>query len=154
MAKGNLAGDRDLVQAIGGQVIVSPRNPIPLDVLYIPERNKDEVVDAAMRFRESFTRITRNKPGGVQQDALRDAAMNAYRDHRPPIGLPTVRDELQAIYDQAGRGSDTLTSTFNDLTQWTLFDPRMKPSEFFQRSWVIDVHRTGNGPTARRLFGP
>jgi DNA sulfur modification protein DndE len=74
MAKGDLAGNRDLVQAIQGRVVTSPTNPVPLDVLHIPEKNQSEITNAAMRFRESFTRIPRSKPGPMQQDALRDAA--------------------------------------------------------------------------------
>ena len=96
MAKGDLAGNRDLVQAIQGRVIVSPINPVPLDVLHIPEKTQTEITNAAMRFRESFTRIPRSKPGPMQQDALRDAARNAYQNHKLPIDITTIRDELQA----------------------------------------------------------
>jgi DNA helicase HerA-like ATPase len=38
---------------------------------------------------------------------------------------------------------------FNDLTQWKLFAPQMKPAEFFGQSWVIDVHEATE--TAQRL---
>jgi hypothetical protein len=102
-----------------------------------------------MRFRESFMRIPRTKPGPMQQDALRDAARNAYQNHRLPIGITTIRDELRAIYAQNTRKPDIVTSTFNDLTQWTLFEPQMKPAQFFSRSWILDVHDAPE--TAQRL---
>jgi DNA sulfur modification protein DndE len=150
MAKGDLAGNRDLIQTIQGQVITSPTNPVPLDVLHIAEKNQMEITNAAMRFRESFIRIPRNKPGPMQQDALRDAARNAYQNHKLPIGITNIRDELLAIYAQNSRRGDILTSTFNDLTQWDLFVPRIKPAEFFGQSWVIDVHEAAE--TAQRLI--
>ncbi len=149
MAKGDLAGNRDLLRVIQGRVVVSPTNPVPLDVLHLPEKSQAEITNAAMRFRESFTRIPRSRPGPRQQDSLRDAARNAYQNHKLPIGIATIRDELQALYAQNARGVDILTSTFNDLTQWTLFDPQMKPADFFARSWVIDVHDAPE--TAQRL---
>jgi DNA sulfur modification protein DndE len=150
MAKGDLANNRDLLQTIEGQAIVSPASPVPLDVLHIPEKSRTEITNAAMRFRESFTRIPRSKPGPMQQDALRDAARNAYQNHKLPIGITTIRDELLAIYAQNSRRGDIVTSTFNDLTQWNLFAPQMKPAEFFAQSWVIDVH--GAQETAQRLI--
>ena len=51
-----------LVQS--GRVVASPNNPVPLDVLHIPEKNQTEITNAAMRFRESFTRIPRRAGPG------------------------------------------------------------------------------------------
>lgn len=149
MAKGDLANNRDLVQAIQGQVVAAPNHPVPLDVLHIPDKSQKEITNASMRFRESFIRIPKNKLGAVQQDSLRDAARNAFQNHKLPIGIETVRQELLAIYAQNNRKQDAAVSTFNDLTQWKLFEPQMKPAEFFSRSWVIDVHEAAE--TAQRL---
>ena len=152
--KGDLAGNPDFVNEVGATVVSSPANAVPLDVLHIPDKSQIEITNAAMRFRESFVRIPKNKIGAVQQDALRDAARAAFQKHRPgkPIEIVTVRDELLTIYTQTSRRPDVVTSTFNDLTQggWKLFDPRMAPAAFFRQSWIIDVHDAPE--TAQRLI--
>lgn len=148
MAKGDLASNRELIQAIQGRVIVSPANPVPLDALHIPKERMSEVTNAAMRFRESFVRVAKSKPGGVQLDFLREAAQRAYMDPHP-ISINNVRDALNIVYQENKRKPDAVTALFNDLTQWNLFSPQMKPAEFFRKSWVIDVHEAPE--TAQRL---
>jgi hypothetical protein len=101
MAKGDLAGNRDLVRAIQGRVVTSPNSPIPLDVLYIRAKDRNEIADAAMRFRESFCRIPKNKLGAVQQDSLREAASNAFQAHELPIEIDAIRQELLVRTDSA-----------------------------------------------------
>jgi len=147
--KGDLASSAEFVRDVGATVIASPNQPVPLDVLYIPEKIESEIIDGAIRFRDSFVLIPKSRPGPMQQDALRDAAQTAYRSHKLPIGIATIRDELRAIYAQTSRKGDTLTATFNELTQWNLFTPKMKPVEFFNKSWVIDVHEAQT--SAQRL---
>ncbi len=149
MAKGDLAGNRELVRAIQGRVVASPTHPVPLDVLYIPHsRGPDAITHAAMRFRESFVRVAKNKPGGVQLDFLREAAQRAYLGEHP-ITITTIRDALSLVYGENNRRPDAVTALFNDLTQWNLFTPQMKPADFFGQSWVIDVHEAPE--TAQRL---
>ena len=152
--KGDLAGHPAFVSEVGASVIAGPSNPVPLDVFYIADKSQTEITNAAMRFRESFVRIPKNKIGAVQQDALRDAARAAFTKSRPdkPVEITTLRDELNAIYAQTSRKPDVVTSTFNDLTQggWRLFDPRMSPADFFRQSWIIDVHAAPE--TAQRLI--
>jgi DNA helicase HerA-like ATPase len=148
MAKGDLAGNRDLVQAIQGRVVKSPTQPVPLDVLHIPNPGMPEITNAAMRFRESFVRVAKSKPGGVQLDFLREAAQRAYRGEHP-ITIAAIRDALHEVYNESNRRPDAVTALFNDLTQWNLFLPQMKPAEFFGQSWVIDVHEAPE--TAQRL---
>jgi DNA sulfur modification protein DndE len=147
--KGDLAGNPEFVGEVGAAVVASPTHPVPLDVLYIPEKTPNEITNGAIRFRDSFVLIPKSRPGAMQQDALRDAARSAYQNHKLPIGIGTIRDELRAIYAQTSRRGDTLTATFNELTQWNLFAPQMKPAEFFGRSWVIDVHEAPE--SAQRL---
>lgn len=149
MAKGDLASNRDLLQAIQGRVIKSPTDPVPLDALHIPNERTPEVTNAAMRFRESFVRVAKTKPGGVQLDYLREAAQRAYMDPHP-ISITNMRDALRAVYQENNRKPDAVTALFNDLTQWNLFAPKMKPAEFFSQSWVIDVHEAPE--TAQRLI--
>jgi hypothetical protein len=147
--KGDLAGNPEFVKDVGATVISSPAHPVPLDVLHIPEKTQTEITNGAIRFRDSFVLIPKSRPGAMQQDALRDAARNAYQNRKLPIGIATIRDELRELYAQTSKKGDTLTATFNELTQWELFAPKMKPEKFFGQSWVIDVHEAAE--TAQRL---
>jgi len=138
--KGDLASNPEFVSEVGAKVIASPSQPVPLDVLYISEKNETEIIDGSIRFRDSFVLIPKSRPGPMQADSLRDAVQTSYRNHKLPIGITTIRDELKAIYAQTSRKGDTLTATFNELTQWNLFVPKMNPAAFFSKSWIIDVH--------------
>lgn len=149
MAKGDLTSDKDLVSALDATVIESPRMQIPLDVLALPSRDPGEIADAAMRFRESFVRVARSKPGGMQLDFLREAAQRALRGSSP-ITIADVGRALQDVYGEARRKADAVTATFNDLTSRTLFEPSMSSAEFFSRNWIIDVH--GATETAQRFI--
>lgn len=139
MGKGDLAADEDLAQALDARVVSSPNEPLPLDVLRISDRLDVTVNDAALRFRESFARVSRSRPGGAQLDALREAASRALREHEQ-VGLPIVRDVLREIYAERRKSDDVVVATFNDLCAYQLFTPELSPDTFFAKSWIIDVH--------------
>lgn len=148
MGKGDLAADHALVEALGATVIEPTRTPVPLDVLHVDPSDQSGVVTAAMRFRESFIRVPPSRLGGAQQDLLRDAAQRALVGARP-VRLRDVRDRLREVYAERKRKDDVATATFNDMMSWQLFEPQMKPAEFFSKSWIIDVHKAPE--TAQRL---
>lgn len=149
-AKGDIANNFGFVNHIGATVISCPdKSPVPLDVLHIPVLSKNSINNAAMRFRESFIRIPKNKTGAVQLDDLRDAAKTVFQKDTGPFKIEDIQKELLAIYNQSGKNSDIITSTFNDLMQWNLFEPKLSPSKFFKKSWVIDVHEATE--TAQRM---
>jgi DNA sulfur modification protein DndE len=149
MAKGDLAADQELIRELGAEVIRAPGAAVPLDVLYTPDTSGPEITNAAMRFRESFQRVTTNAPGGAQLDALRDAAQRALSGARP-VRISDVRDRLREVYSEKRRRDDVVVATFNDLTSWNLFEPKFTPTQFFSRSWIIDVHEATE--TAQRLI--
>jgi len=150
--KGDLAGNPVFVRDTGSTVIATPNTPVPLDVLHIADVG--QAAGAAVRFRDSFVRIPKSRPGAVQSDELRDAAKTAFQRYRPgqPIRLETIRDELTALYTDrpAKSRGNVLTATFNELTQWQLFEPKLPPEDFFRQSWIIDVH--GAEESAQRLI--
>ena len=150
--KGDLAGNPVFVSELDATVITSPSTPVPLDVLHIPNRSAGEITNGAIRFRDSFVLIPKGRIGPVQGGELRDAAKTAFTKQAAgkPIEITTIRDELLALYAANSRKGNTLTETFQELTQWRLFDPRLSPAEFFQRSWIIDVHSAPE--TAQRLI--
>jgi hypothetical protein len=102
-----------------------------------------------MRFRESFTRVARSKPGAVQVGFLREASQRAFNGPLP-ITIADVRDRLQEVYAEARKRADAVTETFTDLTSRTLFEPTLTPAEFFGQSWILDVH--GATETTQRFI--
>ena len=101
-----------------------------------------------MRFRESFVRVAKSKPGGVQLDFFREAGSG-----------PTVSSCRLRLAASAGlskrctqnRRPDGVISTFNDLTSWRLFEPLLSPADFFRQSWIIDVHEGTRRATVHRV---
>jgi hypothetical protein len=145
MAKGDLAGDSKLVDALGATVVDPLRSPIPLDVLYA---TAEDLKQAAMRFRESFKRVPQNRLGDAQGDVLREAAESAFAGTHP-VKLGDVYDHLREIYATKRKKDDVVTATFKDMTAWDLFDPQLAPIDFFSRSWIIDLHKAPD--TVKRL---
>jgi DNA sulfur modification protein DndE len=149
-AKGDIANNDVLIKHIGATVINCPEKPVPLDVLNINSPTANNITNAAMRFRESFIKLPKSKPGAVQMDDLRDAAKNVFLKNFQKVKIDDIFYELQNIYNQSGKDGDIITSTFKDLMQWKLFDPVLSPADFFGKSWVIDIHEASE--TAQRLI--
>jgi hypothetical protein len=137
MAKGDLASDAKLVESLGATIIDPLHTPIPLDVLYATAQ---ELRQAAMRFRESFKRVPNNRIGDAQGDVLRQAAEVAFAGTHP-IKLSDVYDRLREVYATKRKKDDVVTATFKDMTAWDLFEPKLSPSEFFSKSWIIALNK-------------
>ena len=150
MAKGDLATNEFLIHELGATVLRAPRDPIPLDVLHVPEQTETEARTAAFRFRDSFKTVMESRPGGKQLDALRESAYRTFLSGKPPIRIADVRDRLKEVYAELKQKPDVVSATFNDLTSWELFAPQFSPQEFFSRSWIIDLHDAPE--TAQRLI--
>jgi DNA sulfur modification protein DndE len=140
MGKGDVAGNREFVAAIGATVVEPPRAPIPVDVLWCP-KDEDAVNTAALRFRESIARVPQESRLGSQQCQLvTEAAARALKGPHP-VKLGVVHDRLREIYAERKRKDDGVTGLFSDVARFKLFEPTMSPDEFFSRSWVFDLHK-------------
>jgi hypothetical protein len=42
-------------------------------------------------------------------------------------------------YDRIGRKPDEMLATLNELTSFTLFEPKIAPADFFSSSWIISL---------------
>jgi DNA sulfur modification protein DndE len=149
MGKGDLADNSELCRALDAEVIRVPNEPIPFDVMQVPDKQEATLTSAAIRFRDSFARMSKSKMGGVQSDALREAAIRALKKNKKNK-ISDIRDSLKDLYSETGKKDDVLTSTFNDLCAYQLFDPKLSPVDFFKKSWVIDVHAAEE--TTQRLI--
>jgi DNA sulfur modification protein DndE len=136
--KGDLASAYSLDTVFGAQVVAPPRAPVPLDVLALGERDDVTVKEAAARFRDSFARIKRSALGGHQADLLREAVLAVLRT-KEPATVGDIREAVKREYDRLGRKADEMLATLNELTSFTLFEPKIPPGEFFSRSWIISL---------------
>ena len=134
--KGDLA--EGLSAAYGADVLRPPEDSIPLDVLHVGSDDDTAIKTAAARIRDSIASVKSRRPSGVQSDALREAITATLRSGAGgTITLADVASALAAEYEERGRGADELTSTLNELTQFSLFLPDRSPADFFSKSWII-----------------
>ncbi len=149
--KGDLS--ERLAGEIGAEVVAPPRGPVPLDVLAIEKQDDIGVAEAASRIRESISRVKESRPGGMQMDALREAIQSALRgqtDERP-AEIDHVARALATEYAEREQRPDELMATLNEMTQFTLFRPTMRPSDFFGKRWIIRLPQDST-PEVRRFI--
>ena len=135
--KGDLA--EGLSAAYTADVLHPPEESIPLDVLHVGSNDDTAIKTAAARIRDSIASVKSRRPSGVQSEALREAVTATLRIGATggTITLADVARALATEYEERGRGSDELTSTLNELTQFNLFVPDRSPADFFSKSWII-----------------
>lgn len=147
--KGDLASGYGLDAVFGAQVVSPPRAALPLDVLAVADRDDVTLKEAAARFRDSFARIKRSGLGGQQSDLLREAALWVLRAKQPAT-IGDVRDAVRREYERLRRKPDEMLATLNELTSFTLFEPRLSPAEFFASSRIVSLP-PATPATIRRL---
>jgi len=126
-----------LGQAFGAEVISPPQDTIPLDVFALTDNSRHGVVTTAQRIRDSLSNLKQTKFGDQQRRRLSDALEEALR--RQPCTLQTIRDCLENVYATAGAKEDGAISTLVDLCRLPIFEPKLSPSEFFSKSWIISL---------------
>lgn len=138
--KGDLARKPELRSEFGATVIKAPEQAIPLDVLHMAERSDASAKVGASRFRDSFKSVSQSRPGAKQLDSLRDGVQRALLSGKTPITIKDVHEAVKQVYAEKKQKTDAVMSTFNDLTQWELFSPKLPPESFFSQSWIIGLH--------------
>lgn len=134
--KGDLAGAYGLDAAFDAAVLAPPRSAVPLDVLATGAADETTLREVAGRVRDSIARVKSSRLGGVQSDTLREAVLQVLRAKRPAT-LADVGRALEAEHERRGRRPDELVATLRELNQFTLFEPRSAPGDFFARSWIV-----------------
>lgn len=119
--------------------VVSPRTEaIPLDVLHLTNRSRNEITLAAQKLRDMLGALKGPGFGAVQKNLFVEAAERALNAHTP-CTLDHVRDALSTLYQEQGRSPDGATNTMDELCRLKLFDPKLSPPEFFRQSWIIQL---------------
>ncbi len=136
LGKGDLANDTALIDALGARVLSVPEEGIPLDMFYASNQNDEVATDTVMGFRDSFSSVVQGKLGPKQLDNLREALKPLFMAQEK-ITLEHVRTYLYQYYQDNDLKVDSVMSTINDLTQYTIFKPDFSPQQFFSQSWII-----------------
>jgi len=136
LGKGDLANDTALIDALGAKILRVPEDGIPLDMFYASKQNDEVATDTVMGFRDSFSSVVQGKLGPKQLDNLREALKPLFMSQEK-ITLEHVRARLDQHYQDNDLKVDSVMSTINDLTQYTIFRPDFSPHQFFSQSWII-----------------
>lgn len=127
-----------LGKAFDATVIEPPRTPIPLDVLSLQDKDKISIDEAALRFRDSFSRLKGTRLGDRQREYVYQAASQALSLY-DPCELKHILSDLHTVYQDNGAKRDGAISSMEDLCRFPLFKPEQSPTEFFQNSWIIKL---------------
>lgn len=136
LGKGDLANDTALIDSLGAKILRVPEDGIPLDMFYRSNQNDEVATDTVMGFRDSFSSVVQGKLGPKQLDNLREALKPLFMAQEK-ITLEHVRARLDQHYQDNDLKVDSVMSTINDLTQYTIFRPEFSPQQFFSQSWII-----------------
>lgn len=136
LGKGDLANRHDFIQAIGARVIRVPEEPIPLDMFFGSDESEAAASDAVMGFRDSFVKVMQSKAGAVQQETIKEALRPLFLQLEQ-ISLEDISKTLRDFYQDRALKTDSVISTISDLTERTIFQPKMPPAQFFAQSWII-----------------
>ncbi len=136
--KGDLASAYNLHTIYNAQVISPPRSAVPLDVLAVADRDDVTLKEAAARFRDSFAKIKKSALGGQQADLLREVVLSVLKAKQPAT-IADVREAMRREYERLGRKPDEMMATLNELSSFTLFEPKRLPADFFSQSWIISL---------------
>jgi len=136
LGKGDLANKHDFIKAINARVLRVPEDPIPLDMFHGSDESDLTASDAIMGFRDSFAKVMQSKAGAVQLESMKEALRPLF-SRRKNIALDDISQALRDFYDDRDLKTDSVISTISDLTERTIFQPEMPPSQFFLQSWII-----------------
>lgn len=136
LGKGDLVNDTALIDVLGANIIRVPEDGIPMNMFYGSNQNDEIATDTVMGFRDSFSSVVQGKLGPKQLDNLREALKPLF-SIQEKITLEDVRSRLDQFYEENDLKMDSVMSTVNDLTQYTIFRPDYSPQQFFSQSWII-----------------
>ena len=150
--KGDLTDS--FIDYFGATLITPPEKAIPLDVLHVASRDDTSIKTASARIRDSLAAVKGRNPSGIQSEALREAVESVLRAGSidSPASLSAIASALESEYTERSRKPDELTATLNELTQFTLFEPELTPTEFFSRTWLIRLPQDASAEMRRLII--
>lgn len=138
LGTGASGGGYHIDELFKAKALDPPRNPIPLNVLSLASTSEIDIAEAALRFRESFSRLKGSRLGDRQRTALHKAASIALGG-KSLCELGHIRDALTSVYAEHEMKEDGAVSTMQEICRFPLFRPILSPADFFQQSWIIKL---------------
>lgn len=150
--KGDLSAR--LAPVFEATTVLPPNGAIPLDVLHIDATDDTGLRTAAARIRDSIGAVKTRALSGIQKETLRESVYQVLRTASAErrVNLENVAEALHVEYEERGRRPDELSATLNELTQFGLFEPILSPTEFFGRSWVIQLPQDASEEMRRLII--
>jgi DNA sulfur modification protein DndE len=110
---------------------------IPLDFLPSPDVGDVSLKIACGRLRDAIALACPNA-GPAQKSMLQDAIAGV-ASKKTGRDLGAVRHNYEQAIQAAGKPFDSVVSRLKELTDLKCFDPKLAPTDFFGRSWVISL---------------
>lgn len=149
-AKGDVAEDKNFVNAIGARVLHLPGDVVPVGPFHLAEYTDDAIRLAAEEKREVYTELFKNlgpKQQGRLAEAVRDSYLDLHGDPEPAPDFAYVQQKLNDIYSRDGLQPDSLSELLRQLNAYRLFWSRGSAdrpvSPLHVQRWVIDIHELG-----------
>lgn len=137
--KGDLDDARNgLDKAFSATVIHPLREPIPLDVFALADKEASTVVVTAQRLSDSLSNLKESGYTAMQRGRLSDALERMLKG-RGPRTLADAQAAVTSVYADKNVRDDSLTVNMANLNRFKLFEPKLSPSEFFAQSWIISL---------------
>jgi DNA sulfur modification protein DndE len=141
-AKGDIASNKDFVQATAANVIALPGDSIPLAPLSIPVRDGHAVQLSARRFRDTICSVVRL--GAIQKERCLHLIVRLYQDFgdRTP-NLGDLVNLAETEYINNGWDADSLIACLREFSTFPLFRSASEGDEhdLFRSTHILDTHR-------------
>ena len=137
--KGDLNDERNALDKAFGATVINPlREPIPLDVFALVDKEPSTIVVTAQRLCDSLSNLKESGYTAMQRGRLSDALEKSLKG-RTPCTLPDVQNAVKNVYAANNTREDSLTTNMANLNRFKLFEPKYSPAEFFGKSWIISL---------------
>ncbi|MGQ3055813.1 MAG: helicase HerA domain-containing protein [Nevskia sp.] len=110
---------------------------IPLDFLPNPDMGDVSLKIGAGRLRDAIALACPNA-GPAQKSMLQDAITDV-ASKKTGRDLSIIRQNYERAIQQTGKPFDSVVSRLKELTELKCFTPKLTPTDFFSRSWVISL---------------
>lgn len=137
--KGDLDDEKNRLDRAFSATVINPlRGPIPLDVFAMANKEPSTVVVTAQRLSDSLSNLKESGYTPMQRGRLSDALERMLKT-RGPSTLADAQAAVMSVYADKNLREDSLTVNMANLNRFNLFEPKLAPSEFFARSWIISL---------------
>lgn len=137
--KGDLDDERNSLDKAFAATVINPlREPIPLDVFALADKEPSTVVVTAQRLSDSLSNLKESGYTPMQRGRLSDALERMLKG-RGPRTLADAQTAVASVYADKNVRDDSLTVNMANLNRFKLFEPKLSPSEFFSKSWIISL---------------